>query len=76
MHLFIYMIVFSVGYLPLCMAENCSCEDTHQAECPDHRGHVQLFFSGGPPEENVRDPREDYEWPGMNEDSFYDYFTR
>ena len=70
------MLVAAMGYMPLCIADDSCCSnDNEEVEAPRQRGHVQLFFSGTP-EVNVQDPREDYEWPGMNEDSFYDYFTK
>lgn len=36
---------------------------------------VQLDYSDDV-EDNYEDPRNDYEWPGINDDSFYDFFTR
>lgn len=69
-----YLMVFMVmSCMPLCMANEECCES-----CPeeDHRAHVQLYFSGVTPKPEIEGPRSDYEWPGMNEDSFYDYFTK
>lgn len=72
----IFSIFFaSIGFMPFCLAQDPCCNKEPAEECADHRAHVQLFFSGVP-EERVEDPRENYEWPGMNEDTFYDYFTK
>lgn len=54
---------------------SCCCEEKDEDGYP-RKAHVQLYFSGSYPEENIKDPREDYQWPGINEDSFYDYFTK
>ena len=59
----------------LCRADHSCCEKENE-DCVHYRAGVQLFFSGTGPEENVEEPRENYEWPGMNEDTFYDYFTK
>lgn len=73
MHRFTHLILLAgIAYMPLCNADDsCDCNECES----DHRGHVQLFFSGTH-EVNIQDPREGYEWPGMNEDTFYDYFTK
>lgn len=70
---FLWIITFRC--LPLFCSEDCCCENNDEVEPPRQRGHVQLFFSGRP-EVRVQDPREDYQWPGINEDAFYDYFTK
>lgn len=70
---FISIISFVLfAYMPLCRSHNpCSAP-----ECEvQHSAHVQLYFSGCPHRDVIQDPREDYEWPGMNADAFYDYFT-
>lgn len=66
-----------IGHMPLCIADN-GCSDYVDCAGVEHqeRAHVQLFYSGSAPEPHVEEPRGDYEWPGMNEDSFYDYFTK
>lgn len=72
-----YLMLFAVGYMSLCFADDNSGGDNNdEGEESQRRGHVKLFYSGPAPEEKIQDPREDYEWPGMNEDSFYDYFTK
>lgn len=72
-----YFMLFAVGYMSLCIADDACCDnDNNEGAQPQPRAHVKLFYSGQLPQENVEDPREDYEWPGMNEDSFYDYFTK
>lgn len=73
-----YLMLLSVGCMSLCFADDgcCGDDDSEGSEEPQQRrAHVRLFYSGQP-EEKVQDPREDYEWPGMNEDTFYDYFTK
>lgn len=71
-----YLIFVIVGYWQFCIANDHCCDNDSESQECDTRGHVQLFFSGTLPAERIQDPREDYEWPGMNEDSFYDYFTK
>jgi hypothetical protein len=71
-----YFIVFlSMGYASPALADDTCCNENDNCESPT-KGHVQTFFSGEAPRGVVTDPREDYEWPGMNEDTFYDYFTK
>lgn len=72
--LFYMMLFISAGFMPFCIAEQC-CDEQDTEDCCDRKAHVQLFFSGRP-EIDVKDPREDYEWPGINDDAFYDYFTK
>lgn len=67
---FMAFMSFSMADQPCCQNENGN------PQCPHYRAGVQLYFSGCCPEENIEGPRDDYEWPGMNEDAFYDYFTK
>lgn len=57
-------------------ADEPCCEQNVYEDADGHqRGHVKLFYSGTP-QIKVEDPRDDYEWPGINDDAFYDYFTK
>lgn len=65
----------------ICLEEQASADGKHRIMHEDprqERGYktgVQLNYSDGRMDD-YEDPREDYEWPGMNDDSFYDFFTR
>ena len=40
-----------------------------------YKQRVELNYSDSRTGE-YQDPRDDYEWPGANDDSFYNFFTR
>jgi len=67
-----------MGWVSMVIANQSQeiCDETEMSTSQKTR--VQLFYSGPisrtSGEEDLRE--KDYEWPGMNEDSFYDFFTR
>lgn len=70
--LFLLMLIGSSAF---CLAENPVGEGSCEPAQPQ-RAHVQLFYSGPVDVDTANLREKDYEWPSMNEDSFYDFFTK
>ena len=63
-----------------CGAEKCNPCDSDKVDTTPKKRRLNLFYSSDDNYKNPLaeplDPREDYEWPGMNESTFYDNLTR